>query len=993
MNAAYVQQTERRIPMTRETDVVVVGGTVSAVAAAVAAAEAGCRVLLVAPRPYLGEDMCATLRLWLEPEEKPAPGTLVQQIFAKGSPTTPMRVKKTLEAALLEKKVEFLLCSYGTDVLTDAGGNPAGVVIANRAGRQAIAAKVIIDATERGTVARLAGANLRPASPGERVFSRVVLAKQLSQNAAPIDRIPLGDPKQEGVQYNVYELRLDLPTDSMSAFAAAEQMARDATYTDGQLRAAERLFSVPASVVVCALSADGWKDADPSGYLRPEGVERVYVLSGAADAPRAAAERLMRPVLGEKVGRLIGAQAAGDAEQLPPPEPVRLRDLGDLSRGSLAGRAPGRLTSSAPQGAKQGAADVNQPAAHEEQTGKIEIRELLHGLRPSDRTERSVLSDATEIPVLGEYDVVVVGGGTSGAPAAIGAARQGARVLVLEYQEGLGGMGTVGLIGKPYHGKKIGFSEEVPFPGEGKNVEHKMEWYRRELRKAGADIWFGVIGCGAVVQGNRVIGAVVATPDGRGAVLGKVVIDASGNADIAVAAGADYRYGSTDDGDIGMQGAGLPPRPLGKDYVNTDYLLVDEADMIDVWRTLTGALMTMSEHAYDMGTLIQTRERRRVVGEHVLTYIDQIARRTYPDSIVCSTSDYDSHGYPSSDYFALLPHDEKSKQENHPAPGGSCYTPYRCLIPKGLEGLLVTGLGISMERDASALVRMQYDIQNQGYAAGVAAAMAARYSRGVREIDVHALQEHLVETGGLDKDVLDHEDSYPLPEKEVRVAAAALGAARNPNQAGRPLAIVLSQPNVALPLLREAHAKAASDAKLVYARILGFMGEGTVVPELVAALEVAGPWEPRIKQGNMAEFAHLPTPVDTLILALGRTRDRRAVTPILERLETLDSDTPMSHHRAVAMALEALAAPVAAAPLARLLNKPGMRGHAMTELEPLHDQPRGKRRRIPPLREIVLARALYRCGDHNGLAAAILDEYRRDIRGLFAQHAASVLGR
>ena len=100
------------------------------------------------------------------------------------------------------------------------------------------------------------------------------------------------------------------------------------------------------------------------------------------------------------------------------------------------------------------------------------------------------------------------------------------------------------------------------------------------------------------------------------------------------------------------------------------------------------------------------------MGDHVLSYLDQIAERTYPDSIVLSASDYDSHGYPSHPFFALLPHDEKSRAANHPAPGGSCYTPYRCLLPRGLDGILVIGLGISMHRDASALVRMQHDMHN-----------------------------------------------------------------------------------------------------------------------------------------------------------------------------------------------------------------------------------------------------------------------------------------
>ena len=135
----------------------------------------------------------------------------------------------------------------------------------------------------------------------------------------------------------------------------------------------------------------------------------------------------------------------------------------------------------------------------------------------------------------------------------------------------------------------------------------------------------------------------------------------------------------------------------------------------------------------------------------------------------------------------------------------------------------------------------------------------------------------------------------------------------------------------------------------------------------------------------------MPTPVDALIVALGSTRDERALPPILRKLDTLDAETTLSHHRAVAIALERIGSPAAAEPLARLLEKPGMRGHAMTSLEPQHNANREKRRRTGPLREIVLARALYRCGDHQGLGERILREYAADIRGLFSRHAQAVL--
>ena len=946
------------IPVARQVEVVVVGGTIGGVAAAVAAAEAGAAVFLAAPRSYLGEDMCATLRLWLDQEEEPA-GALTKAVFGAGRQTTPMRVKKALDRALLDAGVEFLLGCYPTGVLRDGAGMPAGIVMANRAGRQAVEARVLVDATHRGWVARMAGARCHPWPAGKIAFRRIVLGGTPTTDVRANREIPCAavDGHEEGV-YREYLLELPVPNGDFVALAHAEQEARDLTGGTGQLRASESLFYVPPDPVVGRMGAGQWQGVHNAAlpHFRPEGVDRLYLVSGAADVPRDEAERLLRPTLSEDLGGLVGAAAAEEALSLPSPTGVH-------APGQRAGaRVPG------------------------------DVREVLLGLRAVGPDKGAIAAAEEALPILAEYDVVVVGGGTSGACAAIGAARQGCRVLVAEYQEGLGGTGTLGMIGKPYHGKSIGFSAGVPFPDETFTVEDKMEWYRRQIRQAGGDIWFGALGCGALVEGSRVKGAVLATPSGRGIVLGKTIIDATGNADVAVAAGAESMYGEVES-DLAMQGAGLPMRPLGHHYVNTDYLLVDEADIVDTWRALVGARQAMRSEVYDVGPLIQTRERRRIVGDHVLSYLDQIAGRRYPDSIVLSASDYDSHGYPTQFFFALLPHDEKSRAANHPAPGGSCYTPYRCLLPLGLDGILVTGLGISMQRDASAMVRMQHDMHNQGYAAGVAAAMAARALISPRAINVRALQRHLVEVENLPVDVLTHEDSFPLPEGRLRDAVARLASATNPEGAGEPLAFILSHEAAALPLLRQAYRDAGGNERLVYARVLAFLGEGEVVSLLAEELDRIAGWDERILQGIAAEYAHLPTPIDTLILALGATGDPRALPAILRKLETLDATVTLSHHRAVALALERLGDPAAAEPLARLLRKPGMGGHAMTGLEPLHNKEKDRRRRLGPLREIVLARALYRCGDHQGLAEQILMAYRCDLRGLLARHATAVLTR
>ena len=144
----FVTESARQIPIVYEVDVVIAGGTLGGVAAAIEAA----RVFLAAPRPDLGEDVCATQRqrFWLEPDERPQT-KLTKQLFGGGQQTgeaavpTPMHIKRTLDAALLEAKVDFLYSCYATDVLRDAAGEICGIAMANRGGRQVVLAKTIID--------------------------------------------------------------------------------------------------------------------------------------------------------------------------------------------------------------------------------------------------------------------------------------------------------------------------------------------------------------------------------------------------------------------------------------------------------------------------------------------------------------------------------------------------------------------------------------------------------------------------------------------------------------------------------------------------------------------------------------------------------------------------------------------------------------------------------------------------------------------------------
>jgi len=1108
-----VTESARDIPVAYDCDVVVVGGSSGGVAAAVEAAKKGAKVFLAASRPYLGEDLCGTYRLWLEPDEEPtsslagkvfaeplasarmekgitftyqadkpsagvhkdteppslladgkwnsAPSQSVQyngdvtitakpgrdyrlrrvhvlayqrdndfevksvtvsigngqqyrqvaviknEMLGKGSfeesaidlsapvtekaryvkllvkksadvdrillgeivieaeqphvepiqkpriPPTPMQVKRTLDEALLEADVQFLFGCYATDVLRDGAGDPAGIVMANRSGRQAVKAKVIIDATPRASVARMAGASFQPYPSGKQTFKHIAVGGEVpTGEGIRVRRMPAPVNGRQAVEYT---LEIPMKNGSFASFAKAEQTARDRTWNSGQLDSSDTLFQVPPDPMKGNKSLSGtWPGAKKVNLdaFRPMGIKRLYVLGGCADVSRSTAESLLRPLELMRVGSRIGAAAASQA-----------RRTGKLKNVGLYGKAAVPVASG-------------------------DVRENLSGIIRGQKKLVTIPANKRAVPVLGEVDVVVIGGGTGGAPAGIAAARQGAKTLVIEYLHGLGGVGTLGLISKYYHGYRVGFTTEIDeglasFTDDGKgkaaswNPELKSQWYRRELRKAGADIWFGTLGCGAFVEDGRVKGVVVATPQGRGVVLARAVIDSTGNADIAAAAGAMCAY--TNGSGVAVQGAGLPPHNMGTGYTNTDWTFIDDADVIDTWRAFVIAKKKYSR-AYDLGQLIDTRERRRIVGDFIMSPLDILNDRTCPDTVVIAKSDFDTHGFTIHPAFLLKPPGRKDIIVN---------VPYRCLLPNGLDGILVTGLGVSAHRDAMPVIRMQADIQNQGYAAGVAAAMVTKSGKGLRDIDIRALQKHLIEKGNLPERVLTDKDSFPLPKEQI---ASAVERVVNDYDG---LEVVLAQPRDAIPLLRDAYKTAeTTKAQLAYAHILGMLGDETGAEILTDVVE-SRDWDKGWNFTGMGQYGASISELDSLIIALGRTRDKQALAPILEKVEQLDDKSEFSHCRAVAMAIETLGERAAAKPLAQLLKKPGVMGHAFTEIKDARlrtpTSPTDTKTRNHSLRELILARALYRCGDYRGLGKKILKEYARDLRAHYARHAQAIL--
>lgn len=419
------------------------------------------------------------------------------------------------------------------------------------------------------------------------------------------------------------------------------------------------------------------------------------------------------------------------------------------------------------------------------------------------------------------YDVVVLGGGPAGIGAAVSAARKGCRVCLIERFGFLGGMATAGFVNPmsefAYNGKRVvggvawEFAQKMISLGGAVlekprlNVSFHPEVYKLAaqefLIENNVHVMMNTAFCDCIMTGEHIDAAVVTNKGGLQAVRGTYFIDATGDADLAFAAGVpmllktrpmqpgtlcftlsgvdtatermhivhqkNHRFNHQAvfirDTLFSLREQGVEVPLFGGPWLSVttdpgcitvnmtrssmnacdpeDYQRAEAAMRRDVFRLVELLKAHVPEfagcHLSSVASMAGIRESRRIKGLHVLTGEEYIHAVHFSDAITRSCHAVDIH----------LPKDE-GQVLSFPEDAG--YIPYRSLVDETHDNLLVAGRAISADEEAFAATRVQAPCMETGQAAGIAASLCLGYGNlAVQKVDTEKLVRLCKEAGSL----------------------------------------------------------------------------------------------------------------------------------------------------------------------------------------------------------------------------------------------------
>lgn len=332
------------------------------------------------------------------------------------------------------------------------------------------------------------------------------------------------------------------------------------------------------------------------------------------------------------------------------------------------------------------------------------------------------------------------------------------------------------------------------------HTEYLELTYIKMLLEAGVEILLYSFVCDVVLSGSTVTGVVAQSKDGKRTFTAKTVIDCTGDGDIAQKSGAAFEVGRESDGK--MQPATLMFSVAGVDIsravfidsfersVMTEHgdlqtlakkLLPHPAGHVLLYRaTVPGVVVCNMTNCTDVdGTraedltratlvcrsqipaiieflrkyvkgyencyflrsaaAVGVRETRRILGEHILTEQEVYEGKTFDDWVVKGAEfNFDVHNITGAGL------DATGLQKDYRQREGGYTIPFRSLIPKGIDGLLVAGRCISGTHIAHSNYRAMPICLAMGEGAGTAAALAAIEGVNVRNVPTADIQKRLV---------------------------------------------------------------------------------------------------------------------------------------------------------------------------------------------------------------------------------------------------------
>lgn len=381
-----------------------------------------------------------------------------------------------------------------------------------------------------------------------------------------------------------------------------------------------------------------------------------------------------------------------------------------------------------------------------------------------------------KLPIYGEYDVVVAGGGVAGISAAIAASRTGAKTILIEKQFALGGLATMGLV--TYYlplcdgcGRQVSFgiAEELlklsikygyetrypkPWLEGGTEQEKKQIRYEvrynaqifailaeQQLKADGVEILYGTSVCGTEVEDGRVTALIIENKSGRQAVTAKSIVDCTGDADIFHMSGAKTAefdeknvltawYYSLDDGKYNLNQLGWSDVVTKNSKGSQELLKGRRFAALEAKE-----LSEMTELSHEM-LLLNFLEKGNVSDKHILTAIatiPQIRMTRRPVGAFELDLSHD-HCY-FEDSIGMIASFQKA--------GPIFEVPFRCLYGYDLKNVVSAGRCISNTDSMWELSRVIPCCAVTGQAAGTAAAITDDFI----SLDVQKLQNLLEKDG------------------------------------------------------------------------------------------------------------------------------------------------------------------------------------------------------------------------------------------------------